>query len=100
MKLTIVAATGGIGKHLLRQAIDAGHEVTAVVRSPQKVTDPVRVVRADMAAPDPGALEDAVKGADAVLSGLGARTSAEAGVAWRGTQALVDAMWSTDVRRI
>ena len=28
MRLTIVAATGGIGRHLLRQAIEAGHEVT------------------------------------------------------------------------
>ena len=100
MKLTIVAATGGIGQHLVQQALAAGHEVTAVVRNPKKVTAPVRVVQADLASADPAALQDAVKGADAVLSGLGARTSAEAGVAWRGTQAVVDAMRATDVRRI
>ena len=100
MRLTIVAATGGIGRHLLRQALDAGHDVTAVVRSPEKITDPVRVVRADLADPDPAVLRDAVKGADAILSGLGARTNAEAGVATRGTQALVDAARATGVRRI
>jgi putative NADH-flavin reductase len=100
MKLTIVAATGGIGRHLLEQAIAAGHDVTAVVRSPQKVTAPVRVIEANLAQADPATLENAVKGADAVLSGLGARTSAEAGVARRGTQSIIDAMWSTDVRRI
>jgi putative NADH-flavin reductase len=100
MHLTIVAATGGIGRELLRQAIAAGHDVTAVVRDPSKITAPVRVVRADLAHADPAALADAVKGADAVLSGLGARTNAEAGVAWRGTQAVVDAMHATDVRRL
>ena len=73
MRLTIVAATGGIGRELLRQAIAAGHDVTAVVRDPSKITAPVRVVRADLAHADPAALADAVKGADAVLSGLGAR---------------------------
>ena len=57
----------------MRQALDAGHDVTAVVRSPEKITDPVRVVRADLADPDPAVLRDAVKGADAILSGLGAR---------------------------
>jgi len=100
MHLTIVAATGGIGRELLRQALAAGHDVTAVVRDPSKITDPVRVVRADLAHADPVALESAVKDADAVLSGLGARTSADAGVAERGTQAIVDAMRATDARRL
>jgi len=100
MHLIIVAATGGIGRELLRQAVAAGHDVTAVVRNPDKITDPVRVVRADLANADPAALAAAVKGADAVLSGLGARSSAEAGVAWRGTQAIIDAMHATDVRRL
>jgi putative NADH-flavin reductase len=100
MRLTIVAATGGIGQQLLRQAIAAGHDVTAVVRSPGKVTEPVRVVQADLARPDAGVLADAVKGADAILSGLGARTNAESGVAWRGTSALVDAARTTGVRRL
>ncbi|GAA1033783.1 hypothetical protein GCM10009557_36630 [Virgisporangium ochraceum] len=33
MKLTILAATGGVGRHLLRQAVAAGHDVTVVVRT-------------------------------------------------------------------
>ena len=92
MKLTIVAATGGIGRQLVQQALAAGHDITAVVRDPSKVTAPVRTVQTDLTHVDPAALADAVTGADAVLSGLGARTSAEAGVAWRGTQAVIDAM--------
>lgn len=100
MKLTIFAATGGIGKLVLEQAIAGGHDVTAVVRTPSKVTAPVNVVAADLASPDPAVLESAISGADAVLSGLGARSKADAGVATRGTQAMIDAMKATDVRRI
>lgn len=104
MKLTIFAATGGIGRQLLEQAVAAGHDVTAVVRNPDKlsaqVSAQVRVVTADLAAPDPAALESAVEGADAVLSGLGPRSISETGIASRGTQAIVRAMQATGVRRI
>jgi putative NADH-flavin reductase len=100
MKLTIIAATGGIGRRILEQAVDAGHDVTAVVRNPKKLTREVRSVTADLAAVDPAATESAVAGADAVLSGLGPRSNAEAGVTWRGTLAIVQAMQATGVRRI
>ncbi|MFE0514301.1 NAD(P)-dependent oxidoreductase [Streptomyces sp. NPDC058964] len=104
MKLTIVAATGGIGRHLLEQAVAAGHDVTAVVRNPANLTERggrVRVVVADLAAPDPDALASAVDGRDAVLSGLGPRRPrAEAGITSRGTRALVAAMRTTGVRRL
>ena len=54
MKLTIVAATGGIGRQLVGQAVTAGHDVTAVVRNPDKLPRQVRSVTADLAAADPG----------------------------------------------
>lgn len=104
MKLTILAATGGIGRQILEQAADVGHDVTAVVRNPQKLpgelSGQVRVVTADLAAPDPAALESAVEGADAVLSGLGATSNSEAGIATQGTQAIAAAMQAAGVRRI
>jgi putative NADH-flavin reductase len=103
MKVTIVGATGGIGGQLLEQAVAAGHQVTAVVRDPGKLApswNGVRVVRADLEAPEPAVLQAAVAGADAVLSGLGPRPMAKAGVAERGTRAIVQAMQATGVRRI
>jgi putative NADH-flavin reductase len=100
MHLTIIAATGGIGRELLRQALAAGHDVTAVVRDPSKISESVRVVRADLAHADPTAMQTAVKGADAILSGLGAVSNSEAGVAWRGTQSIIDAADAMDVRRL
>jgi NAD(P)-dependent dehydrogenase (short-subunit alcohol dehydrogenase family) len=78
MKLTIVAATGGIGRHLLEQAVAAGHQATAVVRNPSKLAgQAVGVVTADLAAADPAVLESAAAGADAVLSGLGPRSTSQ-----------------------
>ena len=63
-----LAATGGVGRQILRQAIVAGHDVTAVVRNPQRLISQVRTVTADLATADPGELADAIIGADAVLS--------------------------------
>ncbi len=100
MKLTIFAATGGIGRQALEQAVAAGHDVTAVIRDPKKLSEEVRIVTADLAAPDPTTLQSAVEGADAVLSGLGPRSVSEAGIASQGTRAIVQAMKATDVRRI
>ena len=60
MKLAIIAATGGVGQQLLRQALGAGHDVTAVVRNPAKLPAALgeaRIVTADMGGPEPAALE-------------------------------------------
>ena len=100
MKLTIFAATGGIGRQVLEQAVAAGHHVTAVVRDPTKLSGGVPTVIADLAAPDLAALESAVEGADAVLSGLGPRSMAEVGISSKGTGAIVHAMQAVNARRI
>jgi putative NADH-flavin reductase len=103
MKLTIFGATGGIGAELLEQALAASHEVTAAVRNPSKLAasrNGTRIVTVDLEHPEPSALESAVAGADAVLSGVGPRPMAKAGVAEHGTRAIVGAMQATGVRRI
>jgi uncharacterized protein YbjT (DUF2867 family) len=106
VKLTIIAATGGVGRRLLEQALDAGHDVTAVARNPARLPGSVlaagtaRIVAADLAAPDPQVLESAVGGADAVLSCLGPHNNAAAGIAAPGTRAIVTAMRAAGLGRI
>ncbi|MET9045046.1 NAD(P)H-binding protein [Streptomyces sp. NPDC004362] len=104
MKLTIFAATGGIGRHLLEQAVASGHDVTAVVRDPRPLTGRAGrfdVITADLAAPDADLLASAVEGRDAVLSGLGPRRpKADAGITSHGTRAIVAAMQATGARRL
>jgi uncharacterized protein YbjT (DUF2867 family) len=106
MKLTIIAATGGVGRQLLSQALDAAHDVTAVARNPAKLPQDVlanrnaRIVTADLAGPSPQVLEAAVAGADAVLSCLGPHNNADAGITAPGTRAVTGAMRAAGVRRI
>ncbi|MEU6664658.1 NAD(P)H-binding protein [Streptomyces sp. NPDC046727] len=101
MKLTVFGATGGIGRELVRQALDAGHEVTAVVRDPARLGvtgDRLEVARSGLT--DPEELRAAVRGRDAVLSGLGARSRKDAGVATRLTRTVLGAMEAEGVRRL
>jgi putative NADH-flavin reductase len=101
MRITVFAATGGIGRCVLDQALAAGHEVTAVVRDPSKVPPGVHTVRADLSTVEPGTLETAVGGADAVLSGLGPRNARQANaITSAGTKAIIGAMKATGARRI
>ena len=107
MKLAIIAATGGVGEQLLRQALSAGHDVTAVVRNPAKLPAALRearVVTADLAGPQPGVLEAAIAGTDAVLSGLGPASNSTTRSAGpppcgagcdRGEFSDVDGIWRT-----
>jgi putative NADH-flavin reductase len=75
MELTIFGATGATGNCLTEQALAAGHEVTAVVRDPARLSVPahpqLRVITADLM--DPAAISPAVAGADAVLAAFGPR---------------------------
>jgi len=101
MKLTVFGATGGIGQEVVRQALDAGHQVTAIVRDPARLPvagEGLEVFRADLA--DPAAVRPAVAGRDAVLSGLGARSRKDAGVATRLTRTVLGAMEAEGVRRL
>ncbi|MEN3310412.1 MAG: hypothetical protein V7603_6614 [Micromonosporaceae bacterium] len=101
MRITILGATGGTGRHLVTQALDAGHEVTAVVRDPTRLpaTGPrLTVVRADVL--DPDDITGAVDGADAVVSALGPRPGTPATVCAGGIRSIVRAMEKTGVRRL
>ncbi|MFM9369301.1 NAD(P)-dependent oxidoreductase [Streptomyces sp. Da 82-17] len=102
MKLTVFGATGGIGQEVVKQALAAGHQVTAVVRDPARLTvtgDALDVFRSDLR--DAEALREAVEGRDAVLSGLGARSNADArtGIAARLTRPVLRALDATGTRR-
>lgn len=72
MRIVIFGANGRTGRLLVEQALAAGHDVTAVTRRPVDFPithDRLNVVEADVH--DPEAVDQAVAGADAVLSTLG-----------------------------
>ncbi|MEV8568573.1 NAD(P)H-binding protein [Streptomyces sp. NPDC051322] len=104
MELTVFGATGGIGQQIVQQALDAGHRVTAVVRDPARLTVTgagLTVVRSRLTDPeDAEPLRAAVAGRDAVLSGLGARSVKDAGIAAVLTRPVLRAMEAAGVRRL
>lgn len=100
MNLTIFAATGGIGSHVVDQALDRGHQVLAAVRSPDKLQSDIASVEVDLSDPDPSSLEKALDGSDAVLSALGPRGKHEYGIVTEGTQVIVDAMEQSGPSRL
>lgn len=48
MKIGIVGASGKAGRLILKEALDRGHEVTAIVRDRSKVTAEVPVIKKDI----------------------------------------------------
>lgn len=91
MNITVFGATGTIGRHLVEQALAAGHYVTAFTRDAARVSlehDRLRLLEGD--ATDPAACLPAVKDADAVIVVLGAGRKGE--VREAGTRAVVTAM--------
>lgn len=71
-QILIVGATGGTGRQLVAQALERGFWVTALVRSPSKLRlehQRLTVVQGNVL--DPGSIDTAMRGQDAVLSALG-----------------------------
>jgi putative NADH-flavin reductase len=104
MKLLILGATGGIGLEIVRQAIDGGHQVTAFVRTPERLkefVDRIAVIQGDVL--NSAELEQALEGQDAVLSSFGAReprSKADADILRRFAVALTSAMVHAKIRRV
>ena len=49
MKIGIIGASGKAGSRILKEALDRGHEVTAIVRNASKITeDNVKVLENDV----------------------------------------------------
>src|SRR3954470_22862219 len=72
MKLLILGATGNTGREVLDLALGRHHQVTAFVRSPQKITRSESNLRVVQGGPfDLAALAKALEGQEGVISTLG-----------------------------
>jgi putative NADH-flavin reductase len=101
MNITVIGASGGVGRHAVERALSEGHRVTAAVRNPKKIAiahERLRVVACD--ARDPVSVTLAVAGSDAVLCTVGA--DANAGTTLYSTTAysILHAMQEHSVQRL
>ncbi|MBO0819708.1 MAG: NAD(P)H-binding protein [Nocardiopsaceae bacterium] len=102
MRLTVFGATGGTGTEVTRQALEAGHQVTAVVRDPARLAVPpserLAVAPADVT--DPESIIETLEGADAAVSALGRRRGGPATIRADGIRAILSAMEKAGARRL
>lgn len=101
MKLVVFGGTGKTGKHIIEQALAAGHEVVALVRTPSRmeIEDPrLHVVQGDILQAD--RVQQAVAGADAVVSVLGPSSNKPEFTISKGMDNILAAMRQQGVRRL
>jgi len=102
MKVLIIGATGPTGQQLIRQALAQDHDVTALVRNPDKFEmqhDRLRVVKGDVLNTE--SLETAVQQQQVVISSLGTKKILEPVTLFsEGTKNLLQSMNHHGVRRL
>jgi uncharacterized protein YbjT (DUF2867 family) len=105
MQLLVVGGTGTLGRQIARQALDAGHTVRCMVRSPRKAAFlqewGCELTRGDLLEPD--SLDYALEGQEAVIDAATARASDSLSaydIDWRGKQNLFAACRRAGVSRV
>jgi len=100
MKLIIFGSTGSVGHHVVEQALEQGHQVTAFARHPETLSfehPGLTCIAGDVF--DPAAVAAAIQGHDAVLVSLGT-------LKWKnkvrsiGTRHIVEGMQQHGVKRL
>lgn len=98
MQLLIFGATGSVGRQVVDQALEQGHQITAFARNPEKldIQHPhLKFFQGDVM--DATAVEQAVQGQEAVLCSIGAGRNGV--IRSEGTRNIIKAMEKTGVER-
>jgi putative NADH-flavin reductase len=101
MRVTIFGATGKTGRMLTQLALVKGYEVIAYARNPAKLEikdKQLEIVQGELH--DQVAIEEAIKGSDAVISLLGPTGTSKGLPISRGMQMIVQSMKKHGVKRI
>lgn len=101
LNLLLIGATGATGEELLPRLLEAGHAVTALVRRPEAVVlkhDRLTVVAGEVR--DADAIDQAVRGRDAVVCAFGPRSLKKDDIQEVLMRNLVAAMEKHGVKRL
>ena len=99
MKIAIVAATGKIGRNIVQQALQKGHEVTAIVRSDKDLPAELKGAKVVVAALEKTSLAKVLRGHDAVISAYGPAPEATAALS-DTSHTLIAAVREAGLRRL
>lgn len=101
MKVVVFGATGLAGRHVVEQALAAGHEVIAVARKASSVAlkhPMLKVIEADLTQAD--SVARAIAGGEAVISTIGPRKGEAPGTLISGTtERILAGMKANGIRR-
>ncbi|MGD1054647.1 MAG: SDR family oxidoreductase [Nitrososphaerales archaeon] len=100
-RITVFGATGGTGKQLVKQALAAGYEVVAYARDSSKLNishEHLTVVPGELS--NQTLIENAIRGADAVLSALGPHGRSRNKPITQGMQNIIASMKQQGVHRL
>ncbi|MCZ8537561.1 SDR family oxidoreductase [Paenisporosarcina quisquiliarum] len=97
MNITIFGATGRVGNNILRSALEDGHLVTALVRTPSKLTphENLTIIEGDIR--EQQSVNVAIQGADAVVSAIGTDKTTTLTDA---IPLIIEAMQKVEIKRI
>ena len=100
MKVLVLGASGKTGVEVVRQGLAAGHEMTAFVRSPARLSvNGTGLVVKTGDARNVADLRDALEGREAVITTLGSNRAGDALIG-RSTAALLQVAGELGVRRV
>jgi putative NADH-flavin reductase len=95
MDIAIFGASGGTGLLLTQRCLKSGHQVTALLRTPEKFSLCSRI-RVFHGSPfNPASVRQTIEGADVVFSALGANSLKKEEVLERAVPQIVAAMQQT-----
>ncbi|WP_028776015.1 NAD(P)-dependent oxidoreductase [Shimazuella kribbensis] len=100
MKLIVFGGTGGTGKEVLKQSLEAGHEVTAIVRNPHELKMKhklLQIVKGDVL--DVSTIQSYMEKQDAVVSCLGVKKREPTSLYSRGSSHILQLMQEYHVNR-
>ena len=100
MKLVIFGSTGSTGSHVLAQALEAGHTVTAFVRNPEKLNlkhQNLNIFTGDVM--NAALVQEAVIGHEAAVCILGSGKKLSGNVRSQGTKNIIQALEKAGVKR-
>jgi uncharacterized protein YbjT (DUF2867 family) len=101
MKFALFGATGPTGQEILRQGLERGHSISALVRTPSKLkisANLLNVVEGDVL--DPQAVKATLLGCEGVIVTLGGKMSDKKRALTIGTTNIVECMKTTGLARL
>ncbi|MCV2349652.1 NAD(P)-dependent oxidoreductase [Paucibacter sp. Y2R2-4] len=101
MKIALIGATGFIGSQLLQEAVQRGHQVTALVQHPEKVPALPGVRAQAINVQDTAALTQALRGHDVVISAFSGHAQTDVlGYFLQGFQSILSAAKAAPAPRL